>query len=195
MSSTEISTRSKIIRACWDLMVDNVGQGVTLSQIAKAAGISRQALYLHFKSRADLLIATTREMDDALGIAERLRPYREATDGLEKMKEFIAFWAGWMEEVQGVARALIAMKPSDTEANAAWTERMENIPIQFKIVTDLLAEEGRLTPDLTPGEAAELMATTMSFHGWDTLRREVGWSQSQYIDHMKGFLTRAILAR
>lgn len=193
MSSKEIDTRSKILHACWDLMVDNLGQGVRMSDIAKAAGISRQALYLHFKTRADLFIATTRFMDDELGIGARLAPYREAKTGPEKLNTFIAFWAKQMTLIQGIARALIALKSTDAEAATAWDERMSAVLGECRATTTLLSEEGRLTPDLTPEEAARVMATSLSFQSWDVLTREADWSQKDYIARMQNVVARAIL--
>ncbi|MBL4878008.1 MAG: helix-turn-helix transcriptional regulator, partial [Hyphomonas sp.] len=55
MSSENLETREKIMRATWKLLEESGGSGVRMSDIAKAAGISRQAVYLHFPTRADLL--------------------------------------------------------------------------------------------------------------------------------------------
>jgi len=44
---------------------------VTMADIAKAAGISRQALYLHFPTRVDLLVAMTRHLDAQNDIDDR----------------------------------------------------------------------------------------------------------------------------
>ena len=43
-----------------------------MSDVAKQAGISRQAVYLHFPSRAELLIATTRYIDQVKDIDGQL---------------------------------------------------------------------------------------------------------------------------
>ena len=48
MSSENLETREKIMRATWKLLEESGGSGVRMSDIAKAAGISRQAVYLHF---------------------------------------------------------------------------------------------------------------------------------------------------
>jgi len=55
MSSNEKNTRTKILEATWKLMEDRRGQGVRMGDIAKAAGISRQAIYLHFDTRTALM--------------------------------------------------------------------------------------------------------------------------------------------
>lgn len=176
-------TRRKILTACWELMVENIGQGVRMSDIAKAAGISRQALYLHFKTRSDLMIATTQFMDDELDVGRRLKKYRTATDPIEKIKAYVTAWAGHMEDIQGMARALLALSPTDDEARAAWNERMDAIHTQCRIMTDALAKEGRLQPPLSAKKAADLFAVTISFENWDRLRRHYGWGKKAYVDH------------
>ena len=63
MSSEGPDTRTRILNAAWSLLESGRGAGVRMSDIAKEAGISRQALYLHFPNRADLLVATTQHVD------------------------------------------------------------------------------------------------------------------------------------
>ena len=62
-----------------------------LSDIAKAAGISRQAVYLHFTSRAELLVATVRFVDQVHGLDERLAGLRQATGGVEVLQSVRRF--------------------------------------------------------------------------------------------------------
>ena len=74
-------TRSRILEAAWKLLEDGAGGEVRMSDIAKKTGISRQAVYLHFPSRADLLIAVTRYIDEANEIDARLAASRSAATG------------------------------------------------------------------------------------------------------------------
>jgi len=78
MSSKKTDTRTRILTATWHLMEQRRGQGVSMSDIAKAAGISRQALYLHFDSRTELMIATVHYVDEVKGLNERLEKFQEA---------------------------------------------------------------------------------------------------------------------
>ena len=71
MSSDNLETRTRILNATWKLLEADQGHGVRMSDIAKQAGISRQAVYLHFPTRSKLLIATTRYLDDIKGIEAR----------------------------------------------------------------------------------------------------------------------------
>ena len=51
------ATRQRICEAALRLIVKRGGVDVPLADVAKAARVSRQALYLHFKDRAALFLA------------------------------------------------------------------------------------------------------------------------------------------
>ncbi|MEO1505580.1 MAG: helix-turn-helix domain-containing protein, partial [Pseudomonadota bacterium] len=83
MSSAESDTRTRILQAAWRLLEEGAA-GVRMSDIAKAAGVSRQAVYLHFPTRAKLLIDTTRYVDEVKNIDDRLAASRAAT-GIDRL--------------------------------------------------------------------------------------------------------------
>ena len=49
-----------------------------MEEVARDAGVSRQALYLHFKSKSELLVAMARYNDEMLNVAEIVRLEEEA---------------------------------------------------------------------------------------------------------------------
>ena len=61
MSTKNPDTRTRALKAAWKLLEEG-GSSVRMADIAKAAGISRQAVYLHFPTRAELLVAVTRHL-------------------------------------------------------------------------------------------------------------------------------------
>ena len=89
MSRDINETRNRILNAAWKLLEAGQGSGVRMSDIAKTAGISRQAVYLHFPTRAELLTATTRYLDEINNADERLMASRNAATGLERLEAFI----------------------------------------------------------------------------------------------------------
>lgn len=166
-------------------MEDGGGHAVRMSDIAKAAGISRQALYLHFDARADLLIATTRYMDDVMGVEERLVPSRNAASGPDRLRAFVAFAGGHWPNVQGVARALLAMRDTDPEAAQAWQDRMDAMREGCQAAIDSLAAEQRLADGWTAQTATDLLSMMLSFESWDQLTRLAGWSTDDYTRHLQ----------
>src|SRR5918996_5485583 len=113
MSSGDPKTRTRILEATWRLMVGRDGRGVRMRDVAEEAGVSRQAVYDHFGSRADLMVATVRHGDEVLGLDGRLRRYRAATGGIERLGAIIEFWGNYVPEIHGIARALLGAPGTD----------------------------------------------------------------------------------
>ncbi|MFC1795838.1 TetR/AcrR family transcriptional regulator, partial [Pseudomonadota bacterium] len=95
-----------------------------MGDIARQAGISRQAVYLHFASRTDLLVAATRHLDQVLDVDRSLAPSRAATSGTERLALYIECWGNYIPEIYGVAKALLLAQDTDEAAAAAWKDRM-----------------------------------------------------------------------
>ena len=92
MSSTQLSTHDRILETTWHLMEKSQGQGVDIADIAKAAGVSRQAVYLHFKSRTELLIETTRYIDKTLHFNERIMEACRPSIGFVSLDDYVRIW-------------------------------------------------------------------------------------------------------
>ena len=105
MSSKNIDTREKILKAAWRLLESEPAAMVRMSDIAKKTGISRQAVYLHFPTRADLLIATARYLDEVNQVDARLAASRAAERGIDRLNLFIEAWGNYIPHVHGVCKA------------------------------------------------------------------------------------------
>tara|TARA_R110002124_G_scaffold130436_2_gene292348 strand:+ start:2163 stop:2744 length:582 start_codon:yes stop_codon:yes gene_type:complete len=184
MSSENLETREKIMRATWKLLEESGGSGVRMSDIAKATGISRQAVYLHFPTRADLLTGTARYMDEARNIDERLAASREAT-GVDRLDFWVEAWGNYIPEIHGVGRALIAMRDTDEAAAAAWNDRMQAVRHGCEAAVTALKSAGRLMPDYSVEQATDLLWALLSVEMWEKLRFECGWSQTAYVAAMQ----------
>lgn len=192
MSSQNKNTRTRILDAAWILLES--GATVRMSDIAKQAGISRQALYLHFPTRADLLIATTRHLDEAKNIDDRLAASRAAGSGRERLALFIDAWGNYIPEIHGVARALMAMQHSDDEARNAWAGRMQAVREGCEAAVTMVEADGMLAPHLDHDTATDLVWTLLSVPNWEQLRQTCGWSQDSYVTEMKRLVERAVIA-
>src|ERR671916_1662935 len=100
--SKRSETRTRILEATWRLMEERNGQGVRVSDVAGAAGVSRQAVYDHFGSRAKLLVAATHHVDEVRGLAERRRPFEAAGGGGGRLEAYVEFWGNYIPEIYGM---------------------------------------------------------------------------------------------
>lgn len=182
MSSKNRGTREKILEAARLLLEESQGQGVRMSDIAKQAGVTRQALYLHFKARADLLIAVTHYVDELKDVDQRLVPSRTAKSGEERLHAFIDAWGNYIPEIFPLAKAILAMSEQDEEADKAWRQRMLDMREECEAAVRALAVEGRLCRDHGPEEATDILWTLLSVRNWELFRHECGWSQQHYLE-------------
>ncbi len=164
-----------------------------MHDIAEAAGVSRQAVYDHFGSRAKLLVATTHYVDEVRGLKERRHRFQAATTGVEHLEAYVEFWGNYIPEVYGIARALLAARETDEAAAAAWDDRMGAVRESCRITIEALHRDGMLAPELSRDEAIDLMWTMLSIRNWEQLTIECGWSISQYVGRMQKLLKRALV--
>lgn len=193
MSSEKISTRTKILKTTWKLLEDGGGSAVRMADIAKAVKISRQALYLHFPNRADLLVATTRYLDEVHDIEAKLSASRSATSGTDRLEKWVDVWGNYIPNIYGISKALLAMKDTDKEAAAAWNDRMQAVRHGCAAAVSALNADKSLNPNLTEEQATDLLWTLLSVRAWEQLRMECGWSQENYIVQMKETAARALV--
>ncbi len=185
MPKINSETRNRILKAAWQLLESNQGSGVRMSDIAKRAGVSRQAVYLHFETRLDLLVATTLYLDEVKGIDERLAPSRTAPDGRSRLTAFIDAWGNYIPEIYGVAKALMTLEATDIVAAEAWKGRMQAVRHGCAAAIHALERDGQLSTAYTVEQATDLLWVLLSVRSWEQLIRDSGWSQADYIDHMQ----------
>jgi AcrR family transcriptional regulator len=188
-----MDTREKILEATWRLLAASGGKGVRMEDIARGAGVSRQAVYLHFGTRTELLVATTRYIDSVLGLDARLEAWRCARTGTEALARWVAFWGGYMAEVHGVARALLSVRAQDPDAEAAWADRMTAVRNGCRITVAALEKDGALAEGLTEETATDALWALLSIQTWELLTRERGWSEATYVEEMSRLLHSALV--
>ncbi|MEH6754301.1 MAG: TetR/AcrR family transcriptional regulator [Alphaproteobacteria bacterium] len=191
MSRPTPDTRTRILDSAWKMLES--GTEVRMADIAKSAGISRQALYLHFPARAELLIATTRHIDEKKNIEARLASSRNAETGIDRLNAYIEAWGNYIPEIHGVARALMALQDSDAAAKLAWEDRMHAVREGCEAAIKALRNDGVLSSDYTISKATDILWAMLSVGQWELLTVTCGWSQSQYIKLTKVIACRTLL--
>ena len=195
MSSEIPDTREKILIATARLLVEHGGKGARMADIAKETGISRQALYLHFKSRTDVLIATTLYVGDRLDIEARLAPSRAAASGVERLRLYIDFWGNFLPDIYAVGKALMMVQDADDAAAAAWADRMAAMRDGCRAAIDALIADNDLADDWTREDAIDALWTLLLVPNWESLTMDCGWSKKKYIRRMRSIAERTFVRR
>lgn len=156
-----------------------------MRDIAKAAGISRQALYLHFVSRTELMVATMAYVDEALGLNKRLEQLKTVTSAIAMLEAGIEVWGNYIPEIYGLAKSMMKTRDTDEAVAVAWDRSMNCLRDVCQQIIDALDHEGFLAAEWSRKEAAEMFWTMLSINNWEQLTIECGWSMTQYVDWMK----------
>lgn len=194
MSTKNLETRERILETTVRLLEEHGGRGVRMGDIATGTGISRQAVYLHFESRADLLTAAILYKGDQLDVAGRLAPSRAARSGIERLALYIEMWGNFIPEIYGVAKALMVAQDADDAAAAAWRDRMVAMRDGCRAAVEALEGDGDLAPGWTCDTAIDALWTMLLVPNWENLTGECGWSREQYIERMTMMAHRMLVA-
>jgi AcrR family transcriptional regulator len=193
MSSKFRTTHRRILAAGRRLIEQRGFHGVGLDEIAQAAGVSRQAVYLHFRSKTGLLL----EMVDYVFATEAppnlTTRWEKATTGRQALGAAIAIHASYEPRVYRFGRALHAARREQPAAAAAWNNRIARRRANYKKVAQWLARDGVLLDSWSVREAADLLWALTSFHMFEYLVVEAGWSTRNYANDIRIVVERALL--
>ena len=120
------STRDRILDAARQLLEKQGDAVPTMSAIARAAGISRQALYLHFADHAELLQALVAHIDDREQLQAGIAAVQAAGDAAGQVRAWARMQTWHNPKIAAIARALDSTRHADPSAAAAWRDRTSN---------------------------------------------------------------------
>ena len=178
MSSS--GSRDRVLEAALRLIRKRGDAKVTMAQIAKAARLSRQAVYLHFADRADLMVALARHVNESLGLPAEIQRVMNTQSGMGMIEAFVSMQARGNPAVWAVARAIDAVRRTDAAAERAWQSRLKSRLDGCRVIVSRLETEGSLRAGLDPSIAADLLWTMTSLRMWEDLVLEREWSPEQY---------------
>jgi AcrR family transcriptional regulator len=186
-------SRARVLDAALRLIRKRGHATVTMAQIAKAARLSRQAVYLHFADRAELMAALARHVHESLGLPAAIqRMMSDTPTGIGLIEADVSMQARFNPAVWAVARAVDAVRRTDAAAARAWQSRLKSRLEGCRALIPLLQAEGSLRPELDPSIAADLLWTMTSLRMWEDLVLEREWSPEQYQVYVANVLIGAL---
>ena len=178
--SSSLETPNRILAAALAILRANHGTGLTMGEVAAQAGLSRQAVYLHFQDRTALLLALAGQAEDPASLAAITRA-PSARAGVAALVTLAAqgnpgFWP--------VARILDGLRPADTAVEAAWQGRLTQWWDACRAIARRFQQEQALAPHLSLDGAADLLCSLTSPRLWEELVIGRGWSAERYRSHV-----------
>ncbi|MDP8931980.1 MAG: TetR/AcrR family transcriptional regulator [Actinomycetota bacterium] len=191
-STSHRSTRETILDAGVRLFTER-GSGVRLEDIADEAGVSRQTLYVHFGSRAGLLLGLVQQVD-ASGMLERLvQQVVHAPSSAETLDAVAHLHAEYSPVAYPIARLFMSGRHEDDALRVAWDDRMEARRNLYREVVRRLSSDGVLASEWTVKSAVEVMFALTSWQLWEQLVVDQNWTKAEYRDRLGRMLRRVLL--
>ena len=186
------NSRERILDAALALITKKGDAAVTMADIAAAAEVSRQAVYLHFADRAALMLALVRHVDEKRKLEDEIAKIREAPDGIAALRLTVAVAARMNPKVWSVARGLDAVRRTDSAAERGWQDRLQHRLLGARQLIARLQKEGTLRAGLDASAAADLLWSLTSLRMWEDLVLERDWSAKAYEEHLTSLLLGAL---
>jgi AcrR family transcriptional regulator len=193
MSTSASTTRSVILDAARRLLEAHGYHGVGLDAIAREAGVSRQAVYLHFESKAGLLLALVEHVDEGHDLAGRTARIERAGSGAAMLDALVLHSASYTPLIYRIATVLETARRNDPDAEAAWQNRMANRYAGQSRLVQRLAAEGALAAGWSLEAATDLLWALTSIRVWEDLVIGRGWSKRRYVRHLRAVLRGALV--
>ena len=155
--------------------------GAGLGAVAKKAGVSRQAIYLHFPSKAELLSALHLHIfaTEVVPALER-HPRGDAMSALDALDAMIAVDVEVVSKVWRIHEALQIARRQHPEVEETLRPREEERYGELLDLGHQLKRERALPPNIRVGTFADVLWGLISVGTYRSLVIERGWSLNQY---------------
>jgi AcrR family transcriptional regulator len=188
------TSRQSIIETALRLAKEEGIASLTIARVAGAAGMTRQAVYWHFKTRTQLLLDVSNHFDSQLEDADLMfagLPDRPAIESLEAMMR------AWLTQLPHAAPMLLALHAeslTDPEARDALSLRFADLSrVMETVYLKRLQNEGSLREGLDLREASQLLLVAGSPPVWHQLTAILGWSHETYVSFVMAQVRTLIL--
>lgn len=185
--------RDRILEAAVTLLGTDAGAGFTYDRLAREAKVSRQTVYAHFPTRADLLVAVADQARAKLG-ADRLSvPILEAATGVDALTALVAFHVSFTPRVLREYRAVELARSTDPEMMKAFAQRTRGREQLIRLVMTRLHAEGQLHRAWSVDTATDFVLATVSASVTYELLQNRGWSAAELEERLLRVFRRALL--
>jgi AcrR family transcriptional regulator len=184
-----------IVEAGWRLALEKGVSAITISNVAQAAGLTRQAVYWHMATRAQLLLEIARFNDTRLPEADLVR---HGLPDSNAVTSFLAAGNAWCDALPKVTPfwlALEAASARDDDAREAFQNRIRGMRSLVLRHVQRLASEGALRSDLSTEDAADIVQVQTLPSNWHVFHEVHRWPLEKYRAYLLAFARQFILAQ
>lgn len=180
MSSVPGDTRTRVLEVARQLLEEGGPHGVGMEEIARAAGVSRQSVYLHFGSKSGLLLALVAHVDAQRDVNELVDNLWTLPDALTALEAAADLAAATNPEVHRIALALDAARRWDAAFEEAWKDRTSHRVTRYRRLARWLDKDAILGAGWRIEHATDFIWSLTSVQTYDQLVIERGLSIEDY---------------
>jgi AcrR family transcriptional regulator len=190
-SRNPAATRTAILDAARSLFEAQDYLTVGLDAVAKQAGVSRQAIYLHFDSKAAMLEALHQRINEQ-DVAPAFEKVWRAKSAAAALDAWVDACADAIPKILGIFNALEPKRQLDADAEATWKAPAEGQYAGCRRLAELLDRDHALARGVSVTEAADMVWSLTSVRAYESLVIERGWSRQHWTRWLKKTLRRLL---
>ena len=194
MSSTKsVDTKTAILDAARELFEAEGYVAVGLEAVAKKAGVSRQAIYLHFDSKAALLEALHLRINE-LDVAPAMDKVWVAPDALTALDVFVAGTTVAIGKIIRIFIALDTARRFAPEAQETWRSPATGRYAECLRLTTWLQRDGVLARGVSARDGADIVWSITNVRCYESLVVDRGWSPRRWSNWVRATLHAQLLS-
>lgn len=157
-------TRIAILDAAEQMFCEAGISAATLEKISRRAGITRGAIYWHFKDKLDLLRALQKRCESPQKMMIRMAAQQGHDDPLGLLEQAAEDVLLSFEQNENQQRIFIILNAhsADPESQAWMQEMNADMFLTLTALLDQAEQQGGLAPDFSPTETAGILMATMN---------------------------------
>ena len=157
-------TRTAILDAAEQMFCEQGVSGATLEKISRRAGVTRGALYWHFKDKIDLLRALHKRSEQPQKLLIRTAAQEGHSDPLGLLERVADEVLLSFEQDERQQRVFIILNAHSADPESvAWKQELNADMFQtLSALTTQAQAQGSLSPDFSPEETAGILMATMN---------------------------------
>lgn len=157
-------TRTAILDAAEQMFCEQGVSAATLEKISRRAGVTRGALYWHFKDKIDLLRALHKRSEQPQKLLIRTAAQEGHSDPLGLLERVADEVLLSFEQDERQQRVFIILNAHSADAESvAWKQELNADMFQTLCALTTQAQaQGSLSPDFSPEETAGILMATMN---------------------------------
>lgn len=185
-------TRRRILDSMYHQLRETPARAISVDRVAQDAGVARSTVYLVFGSRSGLFDAFGEYLYDRAGF-HRIGEAVRHPDAREHLRGSLRAACEVYAAERDAARALYSMGLLDPDAMAGVAQRLEQSRAGgMSHLGKRLAEQRVLRPDVTEGEAVDLLYVIASFDAFDLLYTGRGLDPGTVAERLISMAERAL---